>query len=379
MTQLEITVRGLEIVEIPTWAQFCAACFSHKKPNPPPSSYFQRHFDNDPNKEVSLIRVAVKKHQRNDAPETNCEDGNPNLVSSVRVFLRKLSTGEAMKESGGKLRNAGGIGEVCTLSQYRRQGIASRLLKDAVMQMGARNLDCSLLHVSNPALQAVYKKQGYASVCTSWSNIPMRISFPSQEEFNDDYKYFIQIATFEEDQVTRMSAIHKAYSEERFAGCVIRSIAYWREYLSEELNDQMHVLYVLPVATNDSAPFLCAWLSIRKRGTKFQIREFGVDQNILTSSDALQKLLPVALSSVDINDNGGSKNEAVDMNFPTFLLKEIKESSALHASFDWENIENVDDYGWMYKELNTGNDSDIKSMVELCKTATHFIWPSDSF
>lgn len=63
----------------------------------------------------------------------------------------------------------GGIGEVCTHVDYRRQGIASALLNNAFDQMNAKKMDCTLLHVSNPSLQVVCQKQGYISVLRPWS------------------------------------------------------------------------------------------------------------------------------------------------------------------------------------------------------------------
>lgn len=88
--------------EIERWAEFCASVFAYKA-NPPPASYFTRHYFNDPfARAPSLIRIAVH------------EDA---IVASCRVFARRISL------TGGQTVIAGGIGEVCTSADHRRRGM----------------------------------------------------------------------------------------------------------------------------------------------------------------------------------------------------------------------------------------------------------------
>lgn len=357
-----ITIRGLTQSEIPTWSDFCAFCFSHKKPTPPPASYFQGHFDNDPYRVANLVRVAIDTDDSDDFK----------IASSVRVFVRTVGTGSATDDftlSSSK-RTVGGIGEVCTHVDYRRQGIASALLNDAFDQMKAKKMDCTLLHVSNPSLQVVYQKQGYVSVLSPWSTIPVSTiknidkSIVVNEQTEKQFK--IRSANFgNDDDVESLYSIHQKYSENRFAGCIERSIQYWKEYISKELNNQLCVLEVL----NNGNPRICAWLSIRKRGDKYQVREFGVDHTILDTYEAMTNLLPSALLNLDCD------TDMITLHLPTTILEETKTASVKCNIFDWNNVQDEDDCGWMYKELGGRQ----PSMAEICKTVPHLIWPSDSF
>ena len=63
--------------EVEAWSVFCASCFAYKA-NPPPSSYFLRHFLNDPNALPEHIFVA------------RCEKSNE-ISASVRVFIKELA------------------------------------------------------------------------------------------------------------------------------------------------------------------------------------------------------------------------------------------------------------------------------------------------
>ena len=73
-------LRSLTEDDITRWSEFCASVFSYK-PNPPPSSYFARHYHNDPRRDASLIRVLI--HCPNNTME-ECQNGE--IVSSVRIF-----------------------------------------------------------------------------------------------------------------------------------------------------------------------------------------------------------------------------------------------------------------------------------------------------
>ena len=109
-------IRTLTDSDIPSWARFCADCFSYK-PNPPPESYFQKHYYNDPRRESKLIRV-MDYHDDDNA--------DTSIVSSTRVFQKTISIGN------GKTLEAGGIGEVCTSQEHRKKGLAKRLLLDSI-------------------------------------------------------------------------------------------------------------------------------------------------------------------------------------------------------------------------------------------------------
>ncbi len=85
-SEISYVVRGLKSEdEIGPWSEFCASIFSYKAQNPPPASYFQRHYANDPHREASLIRVAFL---------------NGKMVASCRLFLRTISSGGSTCPTG---------------------------------------------------------------------------------------------------------------------------------------------------------------------------------------------------------------------------------------------------------------------------------------
>jgi len=122
--------RALKINEVNKWLQLCQEAFSL------PLEYFERHFVNDPNRNQESIFV--------------CEDKG-NLVGSVRVLNREIYyNGQCVK--------MGGIGEVCTLPDYRGYGIASSLLKLAIEYMTENNYQVSVL---GSGADKLYESFGY--------------------------------------------------------------------------------------------------------------------------------------------------------------------------------------------------------------------------
>lgn len=159
---------------IEEWSNFCSFCFSYKS-NPPSCSYFERHYYNDvhgsDNDKLHLIRIATAKTKTNKKEHEIKEETN--IVSTVRIFQRNVSMMSSMllenhystkdvnytneEENESKTDNAtknadnvatamvevlaGGIGEVCTHPQYRRQGLSFALLQNAIHIMESTLFD----------------------------------------------------------------------------------------------------------------------------------------------------------------------------------------------------------------------------------------------
>lgn len=328
---VQYTMRGLTDDEIQSWAQFCASVFAYKA-NPPPASYFERHFYNDPARDASLVRVMVS-------------DGD--FVSSCRIFQRNISLEEACF--------AGGIGEVCTSPQHRKRGLSKLLLQNAIEIMTNRGMRLSLLH-ADPAFFSVYQKGGgYENVKSTWSVVNV-----IRSNLQDDAAspYSIRQAQFPKD-TSRIQAIHQTYSEQRFVGCIIRSEEYWNEYICKELEGSLWTL------VQEGSDEVIAWLSLRQRGERYQLRDFGCDTNVVAVSEALSLLLKTALC--DLSD------EEVPLHLPTVVLDDARPSQPSYLDFSTAVSE--DDDGWMYKTLK----SNQESMVQAAKTREHLIWPADSF
>ena len=324
------TSRGLNENEIGPWAQFCADCFSYKS-NPPPASYFERHYYNDPSRNALFVRVMFYKGH---------------IVSSVRIFVRHISIGTSAVK-------AGGIGEVCTLPEHRRRGLSSRLLHNAIQIMTEQKMKLSLLHAA-PAFFPVYEKSGYSNVVSQWSTLTVHLSNGLNKDASST-----RLAKFPED-TQQLQSIHQKYSEQRFLGCIVRNEAYWNEYLARELEGSLYVLL--------QENRIVAWISVRFRNEKYQIREFGVEG--ISTSMALSSLLQRAIS----NEDGH-----VELCVPTAVLDELQkeETSKDALSFvDWTSARSDNDDGWMYRALGENED---RLHVSMTQTKPYLLWPADSF
>lgn len=321
-----------------------------------------RHFNNDPRRDPSLIRCL----QYHDDKSTT-----PVIVSSVRIFQRTISIGN------GRTLEAGGIGEVCTSEDHRRRGLAKRLLQDAIDTMvNDGKMKCSLLHAS-AALQLVYEKSGgYRCVNSKWSVI--KLDLECLNSLTEDECLFVRRASFPND-TQRLQEIHKSYSEDRFAGCIIRTTEYWNEYLRNEIGDTLFVL-------TDPAECVIAWLSIRPRNGRYQICDFGVDIDLcesmnFTTAQILSRLLKASLAGDSVLENQKIRN--VDLHLPTVVVDEMKnQQDFCRESCNWVDwsvkIKDDNDTGWMYKIFSDNECFDVEHVVSKMDVP-HLIWPSDSF
>jgi predicted GNAT family N-acyltransferase len=344
------TLRGLNDDEIEAWTEFCAQTFSYKKPAPPPADYFARHYYNDPQRDASLIRVAVF------TPKNE-------IVASCRVFLRSISSASSPSSAMTALP-VGGIGEVCTAEAHRRRGLSAELLQDAVACMKAMNLRISILH-SAPSFFPVYQNAGYVCSTSHWSVATVN---KKTLETGVDHGN-VRAASFPNDTEQLMS-IHQLYSEQRFAGCIQRSKEYWEQYLAKELEGSLWVL----VQDNDSAdaPAIMGWLSLRQRCDHYQVREFGC-RNVETIGPIFRRLLAFVLNeSIEMTPPGPT----FSLHLPTAMLHEIQASTSNESDVCLLNIVADDDLGWMYKVLDDSSDNTIAGIAS---GFPHLIWPSDSF
>ncbi len=395
--------------DIANWTEFCASAFSYK-PDPPPPSYFARHFYNDPRRDASLVRVLVHRHHH-DEHETDCGE----IASSVRIFRRTLSI------PGHNHMEAGGIGEVCTSVKHRRRGLSSILLKDAIQIMKSLSgssssssssssveeeqvISCSLLHAS-PDFRPVYSKVGgYVSVKSEWSVVPVRLKtlltetettiLPSSaERGGGDCAYFVRHAKFPND-ARQLKQLHMEYSEQRLI-TIVRSEEYWRKYVSAELGDTLWVLLAMkqskstadnaqPTAADASEnDTILAWLSLRKRDDRFQLREFGVDKKYTNSNTttalAMKFLLRVALDQLGVSSST-YKGDVVLLVLPSFILSEMKHEIDTDVAFlDIDNVVEENDDGWMYIHMDHSQPSVVEFTTRETDPFQHLIWPTDSF
>jgi len=361
-------LHALGEADISQWTDFCASCFSYK-PNPPPASYFARHYYNDPRRDANLIRVMKHKDE---------------IVASTRVFSRRISLGN------GESCEAGGIGEVCTHSQHRKKGLAKQLLHSAIEAMNSRSapeMKCSLLHAS-PALTQVYERSAdYKAVTSFWSVLTIHVGPTHVDKYPVKAGFHVRKAVFPNDTVT-LQKIHQEYSEKRFAGCIIRTVDYWNDYLSQEIGDSLYVLVSSNGGGNENVESIVAWMSVRKRSdVRLQLRDFGCNRSMIGTSEAFPILLRNFIEIQHAINDEHEKYGHLEIHIPTEVLSEMKDEG-LDESDTWikwsSKIEEENDAGWMYKKLRDKDDHREKSpfdmpfIVEQLKVP-HIIWPSDSF
>jgi predicted GNAT family N-acyltransferase len=346
--------------DITKWTKFCASIFSYKD-NPPPPSYFSRHFYNDPRRDLDLVRVLVY---------TN-EDGQEEIVSSVRIFRRSLTI------PGGTSIEAGGIGEVCTSPNHQRRGLSKILLNDAleIMRGGDSGMSCSLLHAS-PAFRPVYAKVGYECVTSRWSVLDVKLDQLSTEVkgpyestcTGETVEWAVRSAVFPSD-TPQLHELHQFYSEDTCI-TVKRTEQYWNDYVSQELCETLWVL----VKTTAAAETIVAWLAIRKRGDRYQLREFGHDKSDdFTIAAAMRHLLGKTLQQAE--ELSGS----ISLHLPTVVLDDIKESEGDCSFMDVQTATEENDDGWMYVNFDATKSNVLDLARREDDRIDHLVWPTDSF
>jgi hypothetical protein len=228
-------------------------------------------------------------------------------------------------------------------------------------------MQVSLLHAA-PAFVPVYRKGGgYATTVSRWSVVTLDTE--QLRSYNaSNTTMTTRLAEFPRD-TQRLQSLHQAYSERRFAGCIVRSKQYWNEYLSKELDGALYVLV-------DDNETVTACMSLRRRGDRFQMREFGCDLAIVGSSSCLQavvQLLSACLADFELAPSSAATT-TVELQLPTIVLEEsmIALDSNLVVA---DSIREENDLGWMYVTLQDG----VIDMVKINEKVPHLIWPSDSF
>ena len=181
--------RAISPSELETWTRLCGNVFGGD------GTYFYNHFTNDPDADCGGIFVA--------------SDGDK-LVSSVRVFTRRIFI-------DGNKTGMGGIGEVCTLPEYRGKGINTRLLEMAVVYMRRNRLETSLLFTGS--------NHHYAH--TGWFTVPRRrVMLDIKGTPADGFDF---IDTFS----LPVSSAVRFYNQNavRYSGPIIRSEEYYRRWI----------------------------------------------------------------------------------------------------------------------------------------------------
>ena len=192
---MNMEFRGLYPDELETWLDHVTHVFTGGR------QYFSNHWHNDPWRDPEGIRVAL-------------DDGR--IVSTARVFIRKMFL-------QGEPVTVGGIGEVSTRPEYRRRGLATQLLKDAIRFMEDRGIATSSLHGS----QRIYAMEG-------WEKVPR---YYARQPFNarKQVDWEVRPVNFDDAaEVQRIAALYDVYAR-KFNGTFVRDdMTYWTMWVRTE-------------------------------------------------------------------------------------------------------------------------------------------------
>lgn len=255
--------RALSADELEVWLDHVTSVFSGGR------RYFSNHWHNDPWRDAEGIRVAI-------------DDGQ--IVSTVRVFIREMFLhGEPIR--------VGGIGEVSTRPEYRRQGIATRLLQDSVAFMESRDIVVSSLHGS----QRIYAIEG-------WEKVPRyyaKQQVAAQEQSGGGWE--VRPANFDDEtEVGEIAGVYDGYAR-KFNGTFVRDeLEYWRAWVRTESPNAW-------VATRGGK--IDGYVSVNPREDELSVKEFIASEDVFTE-DRGKRLFEEMLSHI-VADMGAESLEVV--------------------------------------------------------------------
>jgi len=155
---------------------------------------FARFMDFDPAFSYGDILLAV-------------EAGRP--ISCVQIFERPIR----LRHERVKL---GGIGSVATLTSARGRGLASELLRRAILEMRARDMALSLLFTGRFTF---YEPLGWQQISTRL----FKLAPAPRRGGTDDGT---AVRAFRQDDLARVAALYDAYTEP-LSGPTVRDARYW--------------------------------------------------------------------------------------------------------------------------------------------------------
>lgn len=218
--------RELYPEELEAWLDHVTSVFTGGR------QYFSNHWHNDPWQDAEGIRVAIDKGT---------------IVSTVRVFIRKMFL-------HGEPITVGGIGEVSTRPDYRRRGIATRLLKDSIRFMEDREIVLSSLHGS----QRIYAIEGWEKVPRYYARQPVTAK--------EQVPWDVRPANFDDAaELKRVTELYDGYAR-KFNGTFVRDdMAYWTKWVRTESPEAW-------VAERDGV--IEGYVSLVRREDQLSIKEF---------------------------------------------------------------------------------------------------------
>lgn len=176
------------------WVSLCTNCFSKdEEQKSRMKAYFIRHFMNDENRDYQDIFIAMD---------------NQKIIGSIRVFKRKMFL-------NGVEIDFLGIGEVCTDSLYRNQGI----IKNIFQNIFSTYTKGFAFYMLSTGIFHFYEQFGF-----------QRIPYPLKEiEVTKE----VSKDVFEISNTNPM--LHSIYQKKQKNGNIIRSDFYFQHWVKDEL------------------------------------------------------------------------------------------------------------------------------------------------
>lgn len=230
------------------WLEHCAHCFADKLPHPPPKSYFQTHLQSDPMRDLNGVAIVQVESKEAEGAEESKEAGSAGqrvIASTARVFVRR-------QYLNGKQVMLGGIGEVCSRPEYRKQGYADLCLRRCLAYCRRLRLQLGSLH-ADESLVEFYAKHGFASV-PRWFGV--KSDFEQEKDPNivgEGARHgafalrlmpahqFFDPTVF--PQFQRMYESHSA----RFNGPTVRSEEYWQKWVRDDVAASVEAKHRFPL------------------------------------------------------------------------------------------------------------------------------------
>ena len=349
-------------VELERWAALCALCFA-EKPRPPAVSYFLNHVTNDSLSSRTDIFVAIDP------------SNDRQFVSSVRVFHRQII---ALLSS----TTVFGIGEVCTLKEYRRRGISEALLRYVIDKMTDHDNPqqyCFILHAAE-WVRPLYRKFGFHGSKLEWTKISCPKVLPGSNGLSCQMVPIV-------DHVEQLCALSNNFNQQ-YHGPLHRSPDYVRKWIANEANEEGSVMVLIQqqqllqktnsndMITHEEKFLAYVCLKEYPKG-EFQLRDFGAHDSL--SLPQFQFLLHEALNAMIPLDaaHHSTVNDTVihDVSVPLpvaqkYVLEKLCSATA-----------SIDD-GWMWmqrqrEDLSTTIDAESSSL-QLANNMVLY-WPIDNF
>ena len=183
--------------------------------------------------------------------------------ASVRVYRREIYDTCTPNLSS----TMAGIGEVCTLKSVRKQGIARRLMTEALSDSYATTCTYSMLHAAS-WIWPLYQSLGYVNISMRWTSLSFGTSCPP---FSDEKMTFSSIVV--KENVHSLHQLYTAFSG-RYFGPLKRSIEYFESWIASE-SDRAYVI------SHDRE--LVAYIMVGERYGTVKIKDFGLGQSLIDS------------------------------------------------------------------------------------------------